>query len=47
MPRPDLGVQDSSCLHVARGLVGDDVIKRVILELVDQDSMARTFKYWL
>lgn len=45
VPWSDLGVQDSSCLHVACGLGGDDAIKRVILESVDQDSMTRAFKY--
>lgn len=42
-----LGVEDNSCLHVACGLVGDNVIKRVILESADQDSVTRTFKYLL
>lgn len=46
VPWPDLGIQHSSCFLVAYDLIGQDVIKRVTSESVDQDSVTRTFKYW-
>lgn len=47
MPWPDLGTEYSSYFPGAYDAVGCDVIKRVTLESVDQNSVTKTFRYWL